>query len=123
MRGRETREPAVFDRDSVVRGALLRDATERDVVARDDVARRGLDAARFVADERVARLGVGFRGVMADPQSLTSLRHSSQADHGKLTATRDQLRQLQLTPEQLSTDRLKRSRFHFPEPFPLRLLQ
>ena len=118
MREREAPEPAVFARD-----VFAREVVDRDVVARDDAARRGVDAVRFVADERVARLGVGLRGVMADPRSLTSLRRSSRADRETLRAVRDQRRQLLLIPAQLLSDQLQQSRFHFPEPFPLPLLQ
>ena len=128
VRERDAREPAVFARDSVVRGALLREEFAREVVAREVVARRGVVAVRFVAvrfvaDERVARLGVGLRGVMVDPRSLTSLHRSSRADRGTLRAARDRHHQLLPTPEQLLLDQLKQSQFHFPGPFPLRLLQ
>ncbi|CAB4706128.1 unannotated protein [freshwater metagenome] len=90
MREFELREPAVFDRDAVVRDAVVRDAVVRDALARDD-ARRGVVAVRFAAVERVARLGVGLRGVTADLRSLTSLLHSSRADHAKQREVRDQL--------------------------------
>jgi len=86
VRESELREPVFFDRDAAVREAAVRDA-----VVRDDGARRGGVAVRFVADERVARLGVGFRGVMVDPRSLTSLLRSSQADHAKLRGVRGRL--------------------------------
>ena len=93
MRERELREPAVFDRDDAVRDAVVRDAVVRDAVVRDDGARRGVVAVRFAAVERVARLGVGLRGVTADLRSLTSLLRSSQADHAKLRGARGRLHQ------------------------------
>jgi hypothetical protein len=96
LRESELREPGVFDRDvavreDVVREDVVREDGIREDVVRDDGARRGVVAVRFVADERVARLGVGFRGVMVDPRSLTSLLRSSQADHAKLRGARGRL--------------------------------
>ncbi len=91
LRELELREPGVFDRGDAVRDAAVREDVVRDADVRDDGARRGVVAVRFVADERVARLGVGFRGVMVDPRSLTSLLRSSQADHAKLRGARGRL--------------------------------